>query len=46
MDKWEFGLTMTVVGIAGTFLTLWILSLAMNLLKKAFPLSEEEKKAD
>jgi hypothetical protein len=45
MDKWEFGLSMMVVGIAGTFLTLWILSLAMDLLKKAYPLSEEEKSA-
>jgi Na+-transporting methylmalonyl-CoA/oxaloacetate decarboxylase gamma subunit len=44
MDKWEFGVTMMVVGIAGTFLTLWILGLVMNLLKKAFPLSEEESK--
>lgn len=47
MDKWAFGITMTVVGVGATFLTLWILSLVMSLLKKAFPLSEgskEEKK--
>jgi hypothetical protein len=45
MDKWEFGLTMTIVGIVGTFLTLWIISLAMDLLKKVFPLSKEEESA-
>ena len=42
MDKWDFGLTMMVVGMGGTFLTLWILGLVMDLLKKIFPLSAEE----
>ena len=37
--KWTFGLTMMIVGMGGTFLTLWILSLVMDLLKKAFPLA-------
>jgi Na+-transporting methylmalonyl-CoA/oxaloacetate decarboxylase gamma subunit len=47
MDKWAFGLTMTVVGVGGTFLTLWVLSLVMDLLKKAFPLKEaKEDKAE
>ena len=41
MDKWEFGLTMMIVGIGGTFVTLGILSLVMSLLKKAYPLREE-----
>jgi len=36
--KWTFGLTMLIVGMGGTFLTLWILSLVMDLLKKVFPL--------
>jgi|GEM_PF-443423 len=36
--KWTFGLTMMIVGMGGTFLTLWILGLVMDLLKKAFPL--------
>ena len=40
-DKWAFGLTMMVVGMGGTFLTLWILSLVMELLKKIFPLSDK-----
>lgn len=43
MDKWTFGITMTIVGIGGTFLTLWLLSLVMSLLKRAFPRPDEEK---
>ncbi len=46
MDKWTFGITMMIVGVAGTFLTLWILSLVVDLLKKAFPLAGEEKPAE
>jgi len=42
MDKWSFGLTMMLVGIGGTFLTLGVLTLVMNLLKKMFPLRAEE----
>lgn len=44
MDKWSFGLTLLVVGIGGTFITLWVLGLATELLKKIFPLEPEEKK--
>ncbi len=36
--KWTFGITMMVVGMGGTFLTLWILGLVMDVLKKVFPL--------
>lgn len=46
MDKWSFGITMMIVGVGGTFLTLWVLSLVMGLLKKAFPLSAQETKTD
>ena len=42
MDKWAFGLTMTVVGVGGTFLTLWVLSLVIDLLEKLFPLKDEK----
>ena len=42
MDNWTFGITMLVVGMGGTVLTLWILSLIMSLLKKAFPYTKEE----
>jgi hypothetical protein len=48
MDNLTFGLTMTVVGVSGTFLTLWVLSLVVDLLKKVFPLQTQddgEKKA-
>jgi hypothetical protein len=43
LDNWTFGITMLVVGMGGTILTLWILSLIMSLLKKLFPLSKEGK---
>jgi len=46
MDKWEFGLTMMIVGVGGTFLTLWILSVAVDLLKKVFPLAQQENTAE
>lgn len=42
MDKWAFGMTMTIVGVGGTFLTLWVLSLVIDLLKKVFPLKDEK----
>ncbi len=38
MDKWAFGLTVTVVGVGGTFLTLAILIWSIQLLKKLMPL--------
>lgn len=38
--KWSFGLTMMIVGMGGTFLTLWILSLVMDALKKIYPLAK------
>jgi len=42
MDNWTFGITIIIVGMGGTLLTLWILSLIMGLLKKAFPYQKEE----
>ena len=44
--KWTFGLTMMIVGMGGTFLTLWILSLVMDGLKKVFPLAANADSAD
>ena len=44
--KWTFGLTMMIVGMGGTFLTLWILSLVMDLLKKVFPLAAKTASAE
>jgi hypothetical protein len=42
MDNWTFGITMVVVGMGGTLLTLWILSVLMGVLKKVFPYIKEE----
>jgi Na+-transporting methylmalonyl-CoA/oxaloacetate decarboxylase gamma subunit len=42
MDNWTFGITMIVVGMGGTLLTLWILSLLVGVLKKVFPYKKEE----
>jgi len=42
MDNWTFGITLVVVGMGGTLLTLWILSLLMMALKRVFPLPKEE----
>ena len=44
MDNWTFGITMVVVGMGGTLLTLWILSLFMGILKRFFPYKGEEEK--
>lgn len=41
MDNSSFGLTMTLVGLGGTFLTLGILIVLINGLKKVFPFSAE-----
>lgn len=41
MDNWTFGITMIIVGMGGTLLTLYILSLIMGVLKKAFPYKKE-----
>jgi len=46
MDNWTFAVTMIVVGMGGTLLTLWLLSLFMGLLKKAFPYKKEGEKAN
>ena len=43
MDNWTFGVTMIIVGMGGTLLTLWILSLLMSLMKRIFPYTKEEK---
>lgn len=45
MDNWNFGLTLTVVGAAGTFLTMGLLILAITVLKKVFPLVRETTKS-
>ena len=41
MSDLTFGLTLTIVGMTGTLLSLWVLSLITSALKKAFPLEAE-----
>ena len=43
MDKWTFGLTLMIVGMGGTFLTVWVLSLVIILLKKIYPLTSDSR---
>ncbi len=38
----EFGLTLTLIGMGGTLLTLWVISLLITGLKKLFPYRREE----
>jgi hypothetical protein len=40
-DIWTFGLTVAVLGMCGTMLVLWLLSVLILLLKKAFPYRAE-----
>ncbi len=41
MDIWTFGWTIATIGMIGTLLVLWLLSLLILLLKKIFPYREE-----
>jgi hypothetical protein len=45
MDSWTFGWTLALIGMTGTMLVLWILSLLILLLKKIFPYQPEESTA-
>lgn len=46
MDTLTFGITMTIVGMGGTLLSLWFLTLIINLLKRLFPHREAEEKRE
>ena len=37
MDIWTFGFTVASLGMGGTMLVLWVLSLLILLLRKIFP---------
>ena len=41
MDTWTFGWTVSLLGMGGTMLVLWCLSLVVLLLKKLFPYTPE-----
>jgi Na+-transporting methylmalonyl-CoA/oxaloacetate decarboxylase gamma subunit len=43
MDNWTFGITMIVVGMGGTLLTLWILSLLMSVLKSSSHIKKRKR---
>jgi Na+-transporting methylmalonyl-CoA/oxaloacetate decarboxylase gamma subunit len=43
MEDLEFGLTMTIVGMGGTLIILYLISLVVNVLNKIIPYREEEK---
>jgi Na+-transporting methylmalonyl-CoA/oxaloacetate decarboxylase gamma subunit len=45
MKDMAFGLTMTVAGMAITFITLYLLTLIIRLLNKLFPYKEETNKS-
>jgi len=42
VDNLTFGITMTIVGMGGTLVTLWILSILMVILKKIFPVPRDK----
>jgi hypothetical protein len=37
MDIWTFGLTLALIGMGGTMMVLWCLSLIILVLRKIFP---------
>lgn len=42
MGNWEFGLTMIIVGMGGTLVVLSLFAVLMILLKKIFPVKEDQ----
>ena len=42
MDIWTFGWTLALIGMGGTMLVLWIMSLLILLIKKIFPYQAED----
>jgi hypothetical protein len=42
MDTWTFGWTVALIGMSGTMLVLWCLSLLILLIKKIFPYRPQE----
>ena len=45
MDTWTFGWTVALLGMGGTMLVLWLVSVLILLLKKIFPYKAEESAA-
>ena len=44
MDNITFGLTLTILGMSGTLVSLWVLSLVISAVKKIYPLEKEKPK--
>ncbi|HXG53340.1 MAG TPA: OadG-related small transporter subunit [candidate division Zixibacteria bacterium] len=42
MDTWTFGWTLALIGMGGTMLVLWCLSLLVLLLRKIFPAEAQD----
>lgn len=42
MDTWTFGWTVAIIGMAGTMLVLWCLSMVVLLIRKIFPYHPEQ----
>lgn len=42
MDTWTFGWTLALIGMGGTMLVLWIMSLLILLIKKIFPYQADD----
>ena len=45
MDTWTFGWTMALIGMGGTMLVLWIMSLLILLIRKIFPYQADDSAA-
>jgi hypothetical protein len=45
-DNLAYGFSLTIVGMGGTLVSLWLLSLLMDLLKRIFPYRDEEAKKE
>ncbi len=41
LDKWTFGWTLALIGMGGTMLVLWLMSLVILLIRKVFPVKPE-----
>lgn len=44
IDNVTFGVTMVVVGMGGTLLTLWVLTILIDVIKKIFPVAKSSIK--
>jgi hypothetical protein len=42
MDTWTFGWTLALIGMGGTMLVLWIMSLLILLIRRIFPYQADD----